>query len=73
MILGLMLETSAFESLYGSQIIYIVNSVDKTKLSCNTPTNTAPQFLYKLTPFINFKIGRERSAMADFKEYDSAP
>ena len=26
--------------------IYIVNAVDKTKLSCNTPTDTAPQFLY---------------------------
>ena len=24
---------------------YIVNSVDKTKLSCNTPTDAAPQFL----------------------------
>ena len=26
-------------------LIYIVNSVDKTKLSCNTPTDAAPQFL----------------------------
>ena len=25
--------------------IHIVNSVDKTKLSCNTPTDAAPQFL----------------------------
>ena len=25
--------------------IYIVNSVDKTKLSCNTPNDAAPQFL----------------------------
>ena len=25
--------------------IHIINSVDKTKLSCNTPTDTAPQFL----------------------------
>ena len=25
--------------------IYIINSVDKTKLSCNTPTDAAPQFL----------------------------
>ena len=25
--------------------IYIVNSVDKTKLSCNTPTDATPQFL----------------------------
>ena len=32
-------------------LIYIVNSVDKTKLSCNTPTDAAPQFLQKLTPF----------------------
>ena len=26
-------------------LTYIVNSVDKTKLSCNTPTDAAPQFL----------------------------
>ena len=25
--------------------IHIINPVDKTKLSCNTPTDTAPQFL----------------------------
>ena len=25
--------------------IYIINSIDKTKLSCNTPTDAAPQFL----------------------------
>ena len=25
--------------------IYIINLVDKIKLSCNTPTNAAPQFL----------------------------
>ena len=25
-------------------LTYIVNSVDKTKLSCNTPTDAAPQF-----------------------------
>ena len=25
--------------------IYIVNSVDKPKLSCSTPTDAAPQFL----------------------------
>ena len=29
--------------------IYILNSVDKIKLSCNTPTDAAPQF--KLPPF----------------------
>ena len=38
----LALETLAFESLYG---IHIINSVDKTKFSCNTPTDAAPQFL----------------------------
>ena len=26
-------------------LTYIVNSVDKTKLSCNIPTDAAPQFL----------------------------
>ena len=25
--------------------IHIINPVDKTKLSCDTPTDTAPQFL----------------------------
>ena len=25
--------------------IHIINPVDKTKLSCNTPTDAAPQFL----------------------------
>ena len=36
--------------------IYIINSVNKTKLSCNTPTDAAPQFLYKLTPFIRLEF-----------------
>ena len=35
----LTLETSAFGP------IHIINSVDKTKLSCNMPTYAAPQFL----------------------------
>ena len=34
--------------------IYIINWVDKTKLSCNTPTYVAPQFLQKPTPFDHF-------------------
>ena len=42
---GLTLETSASESLYGGQFTLIINPVDKTKLSCNTPTDAAPQFL----------------------------
>ena len=36
---GLALETSAPESLH------IINPADKTKLSYNTPTDVAPQFL----------------------------
>ena len=28
----------------------IINLVDNTKLYCNTPTDAAPQFLWKLTP-----------------------
>ena len=28
--------------------IHIINPVNKTKLSCNTPTDEAPQFVYKL-------------------------
>ena len=31
--------------------IHIINPVDKTKLSYDTPTDAAPQFLYKLTRF----------------------
>ena len=32
--------------------IHIINPVDKTKLSCNTPTDAAPQFLRNLPPFL---------------------
>ena len=32
-------------------LTYIVNSVDETKLSCNTPTDAAPQFLNKKRAF----------------------
>ena len=31
--------------------IHIINPVDQTKLSCNTPTDAAPQFPEKLNPF----------------------
>ena len=41
---GLTLETSILR-ISLRWLIYIVNSVDKTKLSCNTPTDAAPQFL----------------------------
>ena len=41
---GLALEKSAFERLF-TVAIHIINPVDKTKLSCNTPTDAAPQFL----------------------------
>ena len=40
--------------------IHFINPVDKTKLSCNTPTDAAPQFLinlplnYTCSPFVNF-------------------
>lgn len=34
--------------------IYILNSVVKTKLSCNTPTEVGLQFLQRLKPFIHF-------------------
>ena len=37
--------------------IHIINPVvDKTKLSCNTPTDAAPQFLWKLTPIIRLLL-----------------
>ena len=39
-------------------LIHIINSVDRTKLSCNTPTDATPQFLWKLTPFFH-KIATE--------------
>ena len=34
--------------------IYILNSVVKTKLSCNTPTEVGLQFLQRLKPFYSF-------------------
>ena len=43
--------------MYGDNLrwpIYIVNSVHKTKLSCNTPTDPAPQFLQK--PYPRYKL-----------------
>ena len=37
--------------------IYVINSVDKTKLSCDTPTDAVPQFLQKLPHlFLYFPI-----------------
>ena len=42
---GLTLETSISFRISLRWLTYIVNSVDKTKLSCNTPTDAAPQFL----------------------------
>ena len=47
--LSLTLETSASETLLRWPI-HFINPVDKTKLSCNTPTDAAPQFLKKLPP-----------------------
>ena len=38
------LSLAAYLSATG-RLTYIVNSVDKTKLSCNTPPDAAPQFL----------------------------
>lgn len=35
---------------------YIINPLIKTKGTCNTPTDAAPQFLEKFTPFILRKI-----------------
>ena len=62
---GLMLETSAFKSLYSGRIIklvsqcHIINSVNKTKLSLNTPhqrsttvffRNLPPSYIKKIRP-----------------------
>ena len=41
---GLALENVSF-GISLRWLIHIINSVDKTKLSCNTPTDAAPQFL----------------------------
>ena len=45
--------------------IYIINSDDETKLSCNTPTDAAPQFLEKLTPFIDNYFCRSQGAVQE--------
>ena len=65
---GLALETSAFESLLLRWLIHIINPVDKTKLSCNTPTDAAPQFLYNFVfvwkvieiPFLDIFFRRDK-------------
>ena len=36
--------------------IHIITPVDKTKLFCDTPTYTTPQFLRKCTPHIHLNI-----------------
>ena len=38
-------------------LIYVIKSVDNTKLPCYSPTDAAPKFLLKLTPF-NPGLGR---------------
>ena len=53
---GLTLETSAFHSL--GWPIYVINSVDNTKLPCYTLpcTDALPQFLLKIALFIHSQV-----------------
>lgn len=49
---GLILKTSALESLYSGQIYCLINSIDRTKQYFPLSTDAAPQFiLKKLTPY----------------------
>ena len=48
-----MLKMSALKLFKAKRPIYIINSVDNTKLPLYSPTDTAPHFLQKLTPFIH--------------------
>ena len=47
---GLMLETSAFQSLYGGQFTSSTPLINQIFVF-HSPTDAAPQFLQKLTPF----------------------
>ena len=47
---GLTLETSAFQSLYGGQFTLSTPLINQIFVF-HSPTNAAPQFLQKLTPF----------------------
>ena len=49
---GLTLETSAFQSLYGGQFTLSTPLINKIFVF-HSPTDAAPQFLQKLTPFTN--------------------
>ena len=37
-------------------VSYIINSADKSRVSCNTPNEAAPQFLKELTPLIQIPL-----------------
>lgn len=37
-------------------VSYIINSADKSRVSCNTPYEAAPQFLKELTPLIQIPL-----------------
>ena len=52
---GLTLEMSAFQSLYGGQFT-LSTPLIKQIFVFHSPTDAAPQFLQKLTPFTLFSI-----------------
>ena len=45
-------------------LTYIVNSVDKTKLSCNTPTEAAPQFFLETYPLYTLRYTLSKASAA---------
>ena len=54
---GLTLETSAFQSLYGGQFTLSTLLINQI-FGFHSPTDAAPQFLQKLTPFTHLLLPR---------------
>ena len=58
---GLTLETSAFQSLYGGQFTLSAPLINQIFVY-HSPTDAAPQFLWKLIPFTHRVISLARAA-----------
>ena len=54
---GITLETSAFQSLYGGQFTLSTPLINQIFVF-HSPTDAAPQFLQKLTPFTHLLLNR---------------
>ena len=53
---GLTLETPVFESFYGGHWILIINSVEKTKFSYNTPHRRSTSFFTNLPSLFDWRL-----------------